>query len=206
MSETQQDVDDQGRAAPDGVWPAERAVDDWLAQLAELRAAGADDPALVDAMVREGLSAQVAGAVLAAAQLAPVEAAPASGTQFGVEMSELRRPLRLALIGRNARAVVGGPEERAISDALRIRGVAVAQANLAARELAEQVAVERAVKLAKLRRLGVQAAAAGAAFAAFFVVAGAQPHPGARWHWVTAGFSLAMALWGAAVYRRARAA
>ncbi len=191
-------------ASDEGVWPASRAVDDWMAQLTELRLAGASDAALHDAMTREGLSSEVARAVLVAAQLPPLDEAAPVQTPFGVELSELRRPLRVALVSRPASAVIGGAQELALADALRERGVAVAQANLAARELTEQVSAERAVKLAKLRRLGVQAAVAGAVFAAFFLVAGAQPYPGARWHWATAGFSLAMAGWGVAVYRRAR--
>ncbi len=204
MSTTGEQIED-GKAKEDGVWPAERAVDDWFAQLTELRAAAADDAALCEAMLREGLSSEVAQAVLIAAQL-PTQPTPTpSDARFGVDLSELRRPLRLALIARPGGVVVGGPEELALAEALRMHGVAVAQANLAARELAEQVAAERAQKLGKLRRLGLQAAAVGAVFAAFFVVAGAQPHPGARWHWVTAGFSALMAAWGLAVYRRARA-
>ncbi|MSQ83837.1 MAG: hypothetical protein EXR77_13285 [Myxococcales bacterium] len=192
------------QTSPSGPWPADQAVEDLLAQLHELRQQGADDDALTLAMQREGLEAEDANAVIAAAQLPVIADESKRALRFGVDLSEVRRPLRLALTAMATQRADAGPEQLALAAALRASGVDAGPANSIAHELVDQVVAERAVKVKRLRRLGWQAMVAGCVFAVFFTAAGSQPLRGAKWHWMTAGLSVAMAAYGAAVYRRSR--
>ncbi len=176
-----------------------------MAQLLELRAEGASAQALATALEREGLPPAVAVAVAAPAFAALlVDPPPDSTAQFGVDLAEIRRLLRVAMPEGPAALLAPNPALGQISAALQRAGVAHAAAIEAAQTLGGQVQAEHAMKLQRLRRLGLQAMTCGVLFAAFFTYAGAQPQPGSRWHWMTAAMSAGIGLYGAAVFRRAQ--
>ena len=189
---------------PPGTMTMQEAVDDVMAQLADLRADGAAQLALAAALVREGLPELVAMALTAPAFTLPADAElPEVAGHYGVDLAEVRRLLRLALPHRGVDRLAPSAPQTALSVALQRAGVAPAVAVEAAQVLTDQVQAEYDVKLRRLRRLGQQAMGFGVVFAAFFAYAGAQPEPGSRWHWMTSVMALGIALYGAAVFRRA---
>lgn len=190
---------DSNPSAAQPMTPPE-AVADVLAQLDELRAMGASRDALQDALRREGLSDDTAQA-LADWRGATDYAQDSKPATYGVELSELRRPLRLSLLTGGRREMAG--HAHTLAAALQQHGIGEPVAQAVADQLAAQLQAEYDVKLRRLRRLGSQAMGLGALFALFFGAAGLQPEPSARWHLVTAGFCVAMAAYGWAVRRRA---
>ena len=201
------------------LWTPSAIAEDLVAQVGELLTAGASPAALVAALVREGIEARTAWAMvreLAARHErtrhepdvlpdADGQSPGAGEAVYGVDTTLARQWLRRL-----------GPCEppAALAAALQASGLSAATASALATEWQNDCARLDLRQELRLRRLGVQGMAAGGLFTLYFagVALNGFVGPGrgefagdeAPWNALTASFTAAMTLYSAALWWRHR--
>ncbi len=187
-------------AAAQRAWTAQETAEDLIGQVEDALIGGWSVADAGEALTHQGLDAQTAAQLVDDVRALP---RPESGTLAAPEVIELVHARSFLRAPGDPLTLV--PEQvQALEAALTEAGL---PGSTAASVCAELAAMERRMAQVyhrRMRRLGVQGMVVGVLATALLGYGGLYGGPDARWHLVTATFTLGLFVYSAALWRRGR--